>query len=71
MYTLMARTHQADFKELAVTKANGVVTPRRQCLDQKAALEHTTQTTADYKLAYVFCACVRGISLTVYISSYQ
>ncbi len=31
-------------------------------LDQKAAREHTAQTTADGKLTCAFCACVRGIN---------
>ncbi len=41
-----AGTHQADFKELASTKANSVVYLRRQHLNKKAVLEHTAQTTA-------------------------
>ncbi len=64
-----AGTHQADSKELAATKADSVVASRRQpASDQKAALEHTPQTTANGKLTHA-CVCVRGI--TVYISSYQ
>jgi hypothetical protein len=30
--------------------------------DQKAALEHTSQTSADGKLTRAFCACVREIN---------
>ncbi len=30
--------------------------------DQKAAREHTAQTTAEGKLIKAFCACVRGVS---------
>ncbi len=30
--------------------------------DQKAALEHTAQTTTDGKLTCAFCACVRGVN---------
>ncbi len=47
---LKAGTHQADFKELAATKADSVMASHQQCLDQKAALEHTAQTTTDCKL---------------------
>ncbi len=33
-----ARTHQADFKELAATKADGVVALCGQCQDKKTVL---------------------------------
>lgn len=45
---LKAVTHQADVKELAVTKA---VSSSRLLLSQKAALEHTANITADCQLA--------------------
>lgn len=41
-FFLKAGTHQAGFKELSATKANGVVALCRQHLEQKVALEHTT-----------------------------
>ncbi len=73
---IKAGTHQADFKELAATKANGVVASRRQRRTKKAALEHTAQTTADGKLTCAFCACVRGINclfqqLSIVYSSFK
>ncbi len=61
---LKAGTHQADFKELATTKAAS----RWQCLDQKAALEHTAQTTTDCKLTH---SVPVWEELAVYISNYQ
>ncbi len=54
-----AGTRQADFKELAATNADCVVSLRRQRLD---LLEHTAQTATDYKSTRVFCTSVRGIS---------
>ncbi len=57
MKAFKAGTHQADFKELSVMKADGVVALRLQHLNQKSALEHTT-----CKLTRAFCTCVRGIS---------
>ncbi len=59
---LKAGTHQADFKELATTKADGVVASRQLRLDQKAVLEHTTQTTADSNLTHVLCTRMTVIS---------
>ncbi len=59
---IKAGIHQADFKELAATKADGFVTLCRQLLDKKAALEHNAQTTADCKLTCAFCSCMRGIN---------
>ncbi len=56
-----AGTHQADFKELASTKADGVVALCLQCQDQKTVLEHTAQTRADCKLTRAFCTYMRGI----------
>ncbi len=47
---LKAGTHQADFKELAATKADGVVASRR------------TEKLRANKLTRAFCACVRGIN---------
>ncbi len=44
--TKAKKKHQADFKELAVIKADGVVAFHLLLLDQTFALEHTTQTTA-------------------------
>ncbi len=44
-----ARTHQADFKELAAMKADGVVASRRQCQTKKlrSNTPHRLQPTAN------------------------
>lgn len=36
---------KADFKELMAIKADAVVASHQLCLDQKAMLKHTAQTT--------------------------
>lgn len=57
---LKAVTHQADDKELAVTKA---VSSRQLLLSQKAVLEHTANTTADCQLACALSipACMNSL----------
>ncbi len=57
---LKAGTHQADFKELAVTKPS-----HQQRLDQKAALEHTAQTTTDCKLTRAVPTCISCLSAAI------
>lgn len=60
--SLQMPTHQTDTKEHAPTKAHYFVASRLLCLDQNAALEHTTKTIGDCQQACVVCTCMTGIT---------
>lgn len=59
----------SNLGKLVLNKANCSISSHCLCPGQRVALEHTAKTTADGKLARMFCACVRrNYSLYQYIS---